>query len=172
MRYLIQQWIEALQAKDQCPRLMIDATVEGVVVPEHVSRQWGQAMPIDLDPGYPLALCIDDRGIACRLSFGGPQDCYFPWNAIYVVQDRATQIGIVIEENLPSGFKLADGTPPAEGSEASEQGMLRAAASQPQMRIVPPGRVSDAVAPGSERSGATPTARRATFKVLEGGKKS
>jgi stringent starvation protein B len=106
VKYLIRQWIEALHHSSQCARLMVDATVEGVVVPQHVKEQWGEAMPLDLDPAYPLELSMDDDGLDCVLSFGGPFACHLPWHAIYVVQDRDSQLGVVIEENLPPRFAL------------------------------------------------------------------
>ncbi|MCA9562811.1 MAG: hypothetical protein KC561_04935 [Myxococcales bacterium] len=106
MEALIKQLIETLHQANKCPRLMVDATAEGVDVPSWVQAQWAHAMPIDLDPEYPLDLEMDDKGIHCQLSFGGPYQCFLPWTSIYVVQDRATHMGMLIERNLPSKFDV------------------------------------------------------------------
>lgn len=110
MNLLVPQLIEGLHEVGKCPRLVIDATREGVELPQWVREKWGESMPIDLDPRYPLELKMDERGLRCCLSFGGPVDCYFPWESIYLVQDRETALGLVVEENLPPSVTLdADG---------------------------------------------------------------
>lgn len=179
MRYLIQQWVEALHDNEQCPRLMIDATTEGVMVPEQVKDKWGEAMPIDLDPTFPLKLRMTERGIDCSLSFGGPHDCHFPWRSIYVVQDRETQIGIVVEDNLPADFNLDDGATFDQSTRVTRKPSgttqpLRVASTRERMRLVrqaPPEPIPAAEVaielPAEERGVAT---RRAAFRVIDGGK--
>lgn len=190
MKYLIRQWIEALHANAQCPRLMVDATADGVDVPQHVRDRWAEAMPIDLDPAYPLELAMTDDGVDCVLSFGVPYACHIPWSAIYVVQDRDSQVGVVIEENLPPRFVLEteEHVPPGPavrrpapvsdepdaGEENDDKAEDEAAAPAP-----PPPRPALAALRalddedaehGADDDADEASVRRARFKVIDGGK--
>jgi stringent starvation protein B len=173
VKQLIRQWIEALHHNGQCARLMVDATADGVVVPEHIKEQWGEAMPIDLDPAFPLELTMDEGGIDCVLSFGGPHACHLPWRSIYVVQDRDSQIGVVIEENLPPRFALETEEHVAPGGREAPAEGPRAPRPQAAVAEVEEG-LGEVDADGDdEEAGAEGEAaarRRASFKVIDGGK--
>ena len=111
----IQSVVESLYAAGRCPRLHVNATCEGVVCPEHIREQWREKLIIDLDASYPLDLTFDEDGIGADLSFGGHVTrCTFPWDAIYVVADRASGKGIVFDQNMPESVRRSR-TPPTTG---------------------------------------------------------
>ncbi|MBL4686692.1 MAG: hypothetical protein JKY37_18995 [Nannocystaceae bacterium] len=99
--------VESLHTKGACPRIQVDLTREGVVCPDFVREQWQEELIIDLDPTYPLNLSFTDEGIEADISFDGfVTRCTFPFDAIYVVTDRETHKGIVIQENMPESVRL------------------------------------------------------------------
>ena len=91
MQHLVSELISALHGNGKCPRLVINARLDGVVLPDWVREKWGESLPIDLDPSYPLELRMDDDGLSCQLSFGGAYPCFFPWAAIYL---NAPSLGV------------------------------------------------------------------------------
>lgn len=102
MAHPVQSVVESLYASGRCPRLHVNATLDGVVCPDFIREQWQERLIIDLDASYPLDLTFDEHGIGADLSFGGyVTRCTFPWTSIYVVADRATGHGIVLEQNMP-----------------------------------------------------------------------
>lgn len=99
--------VESLHTKGACPRIQVDLTREGVVCPDFVREQWQEELIIDLDPTYPLNLSFTDEGLEADISFDGfVTRCTFPFDAIYVVTDRETRKGIVIQENMPESVRL------------------------------------------------------------------
>jgi stringent starvation protein B len=107
--------VESLYAAGRCPRLHVNATCEGVVCPDHIREQWRERLIIDLDASYPLDLTFAEEGIGADLSFGGHVTrCTFPWKAIYVVADRASGKGIVLDQNMPESVRRSR-TPPTTG---------------------------------------------------------
>lgn len=108
MLHPVQKAIQALHAEGACPRLQVDLTVERVVCPDFVREQWKEQLIIDLDPTYPLDLAFTEDGVEADLSFGGfVTRCVFPFDSIYVVANRETQKGIVIEQNVPASKRAA-----------------------------------------------------------------
>lgn len=115
MVHPVQSVVESLYAAGRCPRLHVNATCEGVVCPDHIRDQWRERLIIDLDATYPLDLTFAEEGIGADLSFGGHVTrCTFPWKAIYVVADRASGKGIVIDQNMPESVRRSR-TPPTTG---------------------------------------------------------
>ncbi len=151
MKHAVMQLIEALHEAERCPRLIVNGKLPEVLIPEHIREDWGECLPIDLDPTYPLNLSADETGFHCCLSFGMPYDCFFPWEAIYVVQDRETQQGMVLEENVPSHLMTR------------EESLVHPATVQPDPDVEP--------AAEDEEDGAqlSPEERRARFRVIAGG---
>jgi stringent starvation protein B len=191
MVHPVQSVVESLYAAGRCPRLHVNATCEGVVVPDFIREQWQERLIIDLDSTYPLDLSFSDEGIGADLSFGGYVNrCNFPWKAIYVVADRATGRGIVLDQNMPEAVRRSRHQPVTGPLTPSAE--LRAApAPSPVAAVVP---VSEArsqptrlkptqPAPATpnaaqQQGGSQPTApgpesevqrRRAAFKVIDGG---
>ena len=174
---IIQQFIEALHADEQCPRLLVNALVDGVVVPDHIREKWGNALPIDLEPNYPLELQMTDEGLACCLSFGGPFECFFPWKSIYVVQDRATQMGVVVEDNVPKSMQIqkemTDGVvlKRTETDNQPKTKKQKDVQSSPQPAVAPVPETQDEKASEEEELDLdSPEARRARFRVIDGGR--
>jgi stringent starvation protein B len=102
----VQTVLESLYAAERCPRLHVNAMNAGVVCPDFIRDQWKDRLVIDLDASYPLALEMNDDGLSADLSFGGyVTRCSFPWSAIYVVSDRDSGRGIVLEQNVPASVR-------------------------------------------------------------------
>jgi stringent starvation protein B len=107
MVHPVQSVIESLYAAGRCPRLHVNASHADVVCPDFIREQWKERLIIDLDASYPLDLTFGDTGLAADLSFGGyVTRCEFPWEAIYIVADRATGRGIVLDRNMPESVRV------------------------------------------------------------------
>jgi stringent starvation protein B len=106
MVHPVQSVIESLYAAGRCPRIHVNAIYDDVVCPDFIREQWKEQLVIDLDANYPLDLSFDDCGISADLSFGGyVTRCSFPWGAIFVVVDRNTGRGIVLDRNMPESVR-------------------------------------------------------------------
>ena len=188
MVHPVQSVIESLYAAGRCPRLHVNATHASVVCPEEIRQQWKERLIIDLDSSYPLDLTFGQTGLAANLSCGGMVTrCTFPWEAIYVVMDRATGRGIVLDRHVPESVRRQTGAPAAAGRLAGEP--EPAIESRPDLRAVgepspitpvpmPVPAAASAAAASSEAASAPdkPTTdetqvkkRRAAFRVIDGG---
>jgi stringent starvation protein B len=106
MQHPAQRTVESLHAEGATPRLHVNLNCPGAICPDFVQEKWQEKLVIDLDPSYPLNLEFTEVGIEADLSFGGfVTRCTFPWASIYVVANRATGKGIVIEENMPESVR-------------------------------------------------------------------
>jgi stringent starvation protein B len=183
----VQSVVESLYAAGRCPRLHVNATCDGVVCPDFIREQWQERLIIDLDATYPLDLSFSAEGIGADLSFGGyVTRCTFPWRAIYVVADRATGRGIVLDQNMPESVRRSRGTP-TTGPLPTGAADLREAFETRDGRAVPgrrnrrkPVSIKQATSlPIALPGGSQPAAeaqtedevlrRRAAFKVINGG---
>ncbi len=193
MVHPVQSVVESLYAAGRCPRLHVNATYEGVVCPDFIREQWQERLIIDLDASYPLDLTFAEDGIGADLSFGGyVTRCTFPWQAIYVVADRATGRGIVLDQNMPESVKRSRSAPTTGPLPAG--GDLREVFDAKDNRVGGPNRRNRRKPPSSKPSpgpaltgastipgGSQPAAdtkadrddevqrRRAAFKVIDGG---
>jgi stringent starvation protein B len=186
MVHPVQSVVESLYAAGRCPRLHVNATCEGVVCPDFIREQWQERLIIDLDASYPLDLTFAEDGIGADLSFGGyVTRCTFPWDAIYVVADRATGRGIVLDQNMPESVKRSRPAPttgplPAGGdlrqvfaardnriAGPARRNRRKPPASPP--AIGAPGPAAEAERSASPRSEEEVQRRRAAFKVINGG---
>ncbi len=136
---------------------------EGVVCPDFIREQWRERLIIDLDPSYPLDLTFDDDALGADLSFGGyVTRCKFPYAAVYVVADRSTGRGIVLDQNMPESVKrtrYGKASPPG----AQAKPALRSVGfSEPATGDGPP-------AQPASTDEAQVQKRRAAFKVIDGG---
>jgi len=138
MVHPVQSVIESLYAAGRCPRLHVNATHASVVCPEEIRHQWKERLIIDLDSSYPLDLTFGQTGIAANLSFGGlVTRCSFAWEAIYVVMDRATGRGIVLDRHVPESVRRQSGAAApaarldADGEPIPERPELRAVSMEP-----------------------------------------
>jgi stringent starvation protein B len=184
MVHPVQSVIESLYAAGRCPRLHVDATQPAVVVPDFIRQQWRERLIIDLDASYPLDLVFGEKGLAADLSFGGHVTrCSFPWESIYIVMDRATGRGIVLDRHVPESVKRqAAGQPqvapaPAPARPASEpKPELRSVAAE--VEEAPPAAAAAEPEPEAQEAEAPPAPspsddqakkRRAAFRVIDGG---
>jgi stringent starvation protein B len=169
LHHPIQAAIEDVYAAGHTPRLQIDARRRDVVVPDFIRRQWQARLVIDLDPTYPLDLAYEVGGISVDLAFQGQVTrCTLPWEAIYAVIDRSTGRGIVLEAHLPA----AELTPELAWTDrASKRPRLSAVPSTEERPVAPPPEAPIPEArPDEAGSDAAAKARRARFKVIDGGR--
>ncbi len=168
MVHPVQSVVESLYSAGRCPRLHVNAMCEGVTCPDFIREQWQERLIIDLDSSYPLDLTFDEVGISADLSFGGyVTRCAFPWKSIYVVADRATGRGIVLDQNMPESVRKSRQTPttgPLQQKtklEAVDDGAPKAeaAAALADTLDVPEGSTDEEQV----------QKRRAAFKVIDGG---
>ena len=164
MVHPVQSVIESLYAAGRCPRLHVNATHASVVCPEEIRHQWKERLIIDLDSSYPLDLTFGQTGLAANLSFGGlVTRCSFAWEAIYVVMDRATGRGIVLDRHVPESVRRQSGAPAAaarldsNGEPIPERPELRAVSMEPD-----PIEVSETPASAAASEAATAAATSST----------
>jgi stringent starvation protein B len=164
----VQSVIESLQAAGRCPRLHVNAMFEGVVCPDFIRDQWRERLIIDLDPSYPLDLTFLEEALSADLSFGGyVTRCTFPYGAVYVVADRSTGRGIVLDQNMPDSVKRSRF---GKGEEAQKP-VLRTVGGDDDAEPTPKPRAEPApAATGEAATDETQVKkRRAAFKVIDGG---
>jgi stringent starvation protein B len=181
MVHPVQSVIESLYAAGRCPRLHVNATHSAVVCPEEIRHQWKERLIIDLDASYPLDLAFGQTGLAANLSFGGTVSrCSFPWEAIYVVMDRATGRGIVLDRHVPESVRRQSNPSPVAAAARTDDPEVVTAEPRPELRAV-----SDEPAPAAAPAAAAEPAkpepekpaisdesakkRRAAFRVIDGG---
>lgn len=181
MVHPVQSVVESLYAAGRCPRLHVNASCEGVVCPDFIREQWQERLIIDLDATYPLDLSFSDEGIGVDLSFGGyVTRCSFPWKAIYVVADRATGRGIVLDQNMPESVRRSRHQPvtgplsPSAELRPAPEVEVEAPAPTRLNPIRPAAAKPTAVQQGSPKPAAggqegEVQRRRAAFKVIDGG---
>lgn len=201
MYHPVQKVVESLYAAGRCPRLHVNAMNEGVVCPDEIRARWRERLILDLDATYPLDLQYDEVGLSADLSFGGVVSrCVFPWPAIYVVADRASGRGIVLDEHLPESVRRASQMPttgplpersdlrrvfdsrpsPVAAVEASVEGAGEEDApttgphpdadTKPEAKAKAKAKDEDAPqARPTEESESKAQARRAAFKIIDGG---
>jgi stringent starvation protein B len=182
MVHPVQSVIESLYAAGRCPRLHVDATHASVTVPDFIRQQWRERLIIDLDASYPLDLVFGEHGLAADLSFGGHVTrCSFPWEAIYIVTDRSTGRGIVLDRHVPESVKRQSaGQPPAAGLEPAVAKVEPLPEPKPELRRVDSEPAPDAAEDAEAAEAAPPAAapapsddqakkRRAAFRVIDGG---
>lgn len=182
MVHPVQSVIESLYAAGRCPRLHVNAMFEGVVCPDFIREQWRERLIIDLDPSYPLDLTFEEEWLAADLSFGGyVTRCTFPYGAVYVVADRSTGRGIVLDQNMPDSVKrsrygksvtgavkptLRSVGSPDEPVAEDPDAPTEAATATPG-NSAPQGDAAATEAPGPADEAAQK--RRAAFKLIDGG---
>ncbi|MEZ4385543.1 MAG: ClpXP protease specificity-enhancing factor SspB [Nannocystaceae bacterium] len=187
MVHPVQSVIESLYAAGRCPRLHVNASHADVVCPDFIREQWKERLIIDLDASYPLDLTFGDTGLAADLSFGGyVTRCEFPWEAIYIVADRATGRGIVLDRNMPETVRTMFQKARSESAKSKQQPDLRpvsaveevddaAASDAPAVASAEPA-ADAAEAADADAAAAKPSTdekqvqkRRAAFRVIDGG---
>lgn len=176
MVHPVQSVIESLYAAGRCPRLHVNAVLDGVVCPDFIRDQWRERLIIDLDPTYPLDLTFEADSLAADLSFGGyVSRCTFPYAAVYVVADRSTGRGIVLDQNMPESVKRTRygraGTEEASGAGKSPLRSLDGEGPPPaeDMGGDQQEEQEEAVPPLAKTDEDAVQKRRAGFRVIDGG---
>ena len=163
----VQSVIESLQAAGRCPRLHVNAMFDGVVCPDFIRDQWRERLIIDLDPSYPLDLTFLEEGLSADLSFGGyVTRCTFPYGAVYVVADRSTGRGIVLDQNMPDSVKRSRY---GKGDDEAQKPALRTVGGDAEVEepSAPEEPAETAATAATDESQVKK--RRAAFKVIDGG---
>lgn len=167
MVHPVQSVIESLNAAGRCPRLHVNADHDGVVCPDFVRDKWRERLVIDLDPNYPLELHFADHGLEANLSFGGHVSrCVFPWGAIYVVADRNTGRGVVLDQNVPESVRQAQRARPSEPAPAPTPAPVDTEATRAD---ADPSDETTEPTPPPETDEDRVKQRRAAFRVIDGG---
>lgn len=181
--------IEQLYAAGLVPQIVLDGRRADVVVPDFIRERWGAALVINLDPRDPLDLEYDADGVHATLAFQGVvRRCTFAWPSIYEVRDRASGRGIVVPahtppETLPPELlwggadsplvtEIVEGkkTPPRTGTRDSKRPSLAAVPSEkPEPKVDATPVAPAPPAPAASSSDAEAKARRAKFRVIDGG---
>lgn len=137
---------------------------EGVVCPDFIRDQWRERLIIDLDPSYPLDLAFLEEALSADLSFGGyVTRCTFPYGSVYVVADRSTGRGIVLDQNMPDSVKRSRY---GKGEEA-QRPALRTVGSDAEVEDPKP--ATEGTGPAESTDESQVQKRRAAFKVIDGG---
>jgi stringent starvation protein B len=172
MVHPVQSVIESLYAAGRCPRLHVNALFDGVVCPDFIREQWQERLIIDLDATYPLDLTFEKEHLSADLSFGGyVTRCTFPWGAVYVVADRSTGRGIVLDQNMPESVKRSRYAKTGQGPPPTRPELRSVGDDDPTPDVAPAEAVDrDDQAPDDDIHGEDEAQkRRAAFKVINGG---
>ena len=112
--YLLRALYDWIVDSGEVPHLLVDATVEGVQVPEaHVED--GQIV-LNIGPDAVRDLAMEDHGVMCGGRFGGQHfDLYLPTASIRAIYARDSRHGMVFPEEAELTSELepspSDGKP-------------------------------------------------------------
>lgn len=129
--YLIRALNEWILDNDCTPYIVVNATMENVLVPEeHVND--GQIV-LNITPSSVRNLLMDNEGVSFDARFNGqPQSLYAPIQAITAIYAKENGQGMVFEdEPAPSG---PDGSKPTKAK--LKPVAEKAATSRPQLKVV------------------------------------
>jgi stringent starvation protein B len=102
----VERLVRDLMGRGSSAHLLVDATREGVDVPDSVRDQWKQKLVLDLNPSWPMNIVYDEQGMELDLSFGGLLSrCRIPFHAVWAVVNPSGK-GHVFHANVPPA--LAD----------------------------------------------------------------
>lgn len=149
--YLVPAFYDWIVDQGHVPHLVVDATVEGVMVPGN-SVEEGH-IQLNISPTAVRDFHMDRVGISFEARFGGqPERIFVPMPAIRAIVDRDSGQGATFPDEPGETF------PDSEGGEKTPAGNTAATRGQgtPHLRAVPSGG-SDEDA-GGERSASSDTA--------------
>jgi stringent starvation protein B len=110
--YLLRAMHEWMTDNNQTPHLVVDAAIEGVVVP----RQYVRDGKIVLNVGYAATagLVIKNEAINFSARFGGTAfEVYLPVHAVLGIYARETGQGMIFSDDEPA--PEPNGSPPKPG---------------------------------------------------------
>ncbi|WP_343809089.1 ClpXP protease specificity-enhancing factor [Marinobacterium maritimum] len=114
--YLLRALYEWVLDNNMTPHIAVDATLQGVQVPEQFVQD-GQ-ITLNIAPGAVQGLLIDDQGVSFSARFGGvPMNVYAPIVAVMAIFTRENGMGM--------GFGMEPGIEALlEQVEQAEQGAV------------------------------------------------
>ncbi len=120
--YLVRAMHEWMTDNGQTPHVVVDATVDGVVVP----RQYVRDGKIVLNVGYSATadLVMKNEAISFSARFGGVAfDCTVPMHAVVGIYARETGQGMVFADDEPAPEPKGD--PPKPGGDEPRRPQLK-----------------------------------------------
>ncbi|MEH6358228.1 MAG: ClpXP protease specificity-enhancing factor [Pseudomonadales bacterium] len=132
--YLIRALNEWILDNDCTPYIVVNATMENVLVPEeHVID--GQIV-LNITPSSVRNLLMDNEGVSFDARFNGqPQSLYAPIQAITAIYAKENGQGMVFEnEPAPTTPSGSDGSKPAKAR--LKPVAEKSATSRPQLKVV------------------------------------
>lgn len=110
--YLLRALWEWVTDNGFTPHLLVDATIEGVIVPEAFVEQG--KITLNVGPSAVQALNIGDEAVAFSARFAGnPMDVFVPMQAVLAVYARENGQGMMFgSEPGPGPEDDGPGTPP------------------------------------------------------------
>jgi len=113
--YLVRALYEWIVDNGCTPYIMVDATQEGVMVPQDYVNQEGQVV-LNISPSAVKDYFIDNEGLAFSTRFGGvPTDIYVTCAAILGIYAKENQQGMIFDPQAePQG-------PPPKGGRSRKK---------------------------------------------------
>ncbi len=141
--YLLKALYEWVQDNDMTPHIAVDATLQGVQVPEQFVQD-GQ-ITLNIAPGAVQGLLIDDQGVSFSARFGGvPMNVYVPIIAVMAIftRENGMGMGFGMEPGIEALLEQAErGTVApeevqADASTEEEGSRPRSTGKKPTLRVV------------------------------------
>lgn len=146
--YLVPAFYDWIVDQGHVPHLVVDATVDGVMVPGNLVEEGH--IQLNISPTAVRDFHMDRVGISFEARFGGqPERVFVPMPAIRAIVDRDSGQGATFPDEPGETF------PDNEGGESAPAGAPAANRGQgaPHLRAVPGGGSDEAA--GDDRSGAS-----------------
>ncbi|MEJ2602374.1 MAG: ClpXP protease specificity-enhancing factor [Gammaproteobacteria bacterium] len=117
--YLVRAMHEWMSDSGHTPHIVVDATVDGVHVPEQHTKEGRIVLNISHSAAHELRL--DNDAVSFRARFGGtPHDVWVPVAAILGIYARETGQGMIFSQN-DDGPEPPDG-PGSKDEEGTDDG--------------------------------------------------
>ena len=136
--YLLRALYEWVLDNEMTPHLAVDATVEGVQVPQQFVRD-GQ-ITLNISPSAVQGLIMDDQGVSFSARFGGtPMNVYIPMAGVMAIFSRENSMGMGF--GMEPGAELlmqggATETPPQAEEPEDEPPEPPKGGGRPNLRVV------------------------------------
>lgn len=120
------------------PRVCINATHNGVEIPEFVRALHGESLKIDLHPDYPLNMDLDEDALRVDLAFQGTvYRCTFPWSSIWGLHELGTTRTTVFPSQMPESIlRLYSADPDKEPEPAPSEAPVTQVTRRPALRVI------------------------------------
>lgn len=142
--YLLRALFEWVLDNNMTPHIAVDATLQGVQVPEQFVQD-GQ-ITLNIAPSAVQGLLIDDQGLSFSARFGGvPMNVYVPIIAVMAIFTRENGMGMgfgmepgieALLEQAEAGGVLEEAESEASVEEKAETPAPRKSGKKPALRVV------------------------------------